>query len=128
MFANTQMMGMDIGFPDVCLTPPLMVPIPYPNFGLGPLAVPAAYNVFMMFAPAHNMFSTTVMTFGDIPGVVGVTTGTVMMTSRRLTASFTVITGGAPLTKMTSFGLQNNWNCPGVRLVPSQFTVISLSP
>ena len=21
MFANTQMMGMDIGFPDVCLTP-----------------------------------------------------------------------------------------------------------
>lgn len=128
MFANTQMFGIDIGFPDVCLTPPLMVPIPYPNFALGPLAVPAAYNVLMFFAPSHNMFSTTVCSFGDIPGVVGVTTGTVMMTARRLTAAFTIIVGGAPLTRMTSFGLQNNWNCPGLRLVPSQVTVLALSP
>ena len=29
MFANTQMMGMDLAFPDVCLTPtPAPVPIP----------------------------------------------------------------------------------------------------
>jgi hypothetical protein len=33
MFANTQMLGMDIGFPDVTLapTPTAPVPIPYPN-------------------------------------------------------------------------------------------------
>ena len=31
MFANTQMMGMDMGFPDVCLTPPVPAPVPYPN-------------------------------------------------------------------------------------------------
>ena len=38
MFANSQMMGMDTGFPDVCLTPappsPAPVPIPYPNTGM----------------------------------------------------------------------------------------------
>ncbi|MCA9621991.1 MAG: DUF4150 domain-containing protein, partial [Myxococcales bacterium] len=46
MFANTQMMGIDIGFPDVCLTPtPAPVPIPYPNIAMGPMGVPAAYNI-----------------------------------------------------------------------------------
>ena len=44
MFANSQMMGMDLGFPDVCLTPPVPVPVPYPNIAMGPMGVPAAYN------------------------------------------------------------------------------------
>jgi len=48
MFANTQMMGLDLGFPDVCLTPtPAPVPIPYPNLALGPMTVPAVYNVIL---------------------------------------------------------------------------------
>jgi hypothetical protein len=77
MFANTQMMGIDIGFPDVCLTPtPAPVPIPYPNIALGPMTVPAVYNVLMSCAPAHNLFSTVVMTNGDNPGVaMGVASG-----------------------------------------------------
>jgi len=130
MFANTQMMGMDLGFPDVCLTPtPVPVPIPYPNIGLGPMTVPAVYNVLMFCAPAHNMFSTVVMTLGDTPGIaLGVASGMVMGPSRRLTAAFTVICGGAPLTRMTSLGIQNSTNCPGIRIVPSQPTVLVLSP
>lgn len=129
MFANTQMMGIDIGFPDVCLTPPVAAPIPYPNFGMGPMAVPAAYNILLFFTPAHNMFSTVPITLGDQPGVMlGVASGLVMGPSRRLTAAFTCITGYAPLTRMTSFGLQNNTNCPGIRLVPSQPKVICLMP
>src|ERR1700678_1578693 len=110
MFANTQMSGVDLGFPDVCLTPmaPAPVPVPYPNIGLGPMAVPAAYNVLMSCAPAHNLFSTVVMTNGDNAGVaMGVASGTVMGPSRRLTGAFTVIVGGAPITRLTSFGLQN---------------------
>ena len=35
MFANTQMGGVDTGFPDVCLTPIIVpVPIPYPNISM----------------------------------------------------------------------------------------------
>ncbi len=97
MFANTQMMGVDLGFPDVCMTPPAAIPILYPNVALGPMTVPAVYNVLMFCAPAHNMFSTVVMTNGDNTGVMlGVASGMVMGPSRRLTAAFTCIVGGAP--------------------------------
>jgi hypothetical protein len=129
MFANTQMMGVDIGFPDVCMTPPAAIPIPYPNIALGPMTVPAVYNVLMFCAPAHNMFSTVVMTNGDNTGVMlGVASGMVMGPSRRLTAAFTCIVGGAPLTRLTSMGIQNSTNCPGIRLVPSQPNVLVLAP
>jgi len=122
-------MGVDLGFPDVCMTPPAAVPIPYPNIALGPMTVPAVYNVLMFCAPAHNMFSTVVMTNGDNTGVMlGVASGMVMGPSRRLTAAFTCIVGGAPLTRLTSMGIQNSTNCPGIRLVPSQPTVLVLAP
>ncbi len=129
MFANTQMMGVDFAFPDVCLTPmPAPVPIPYPNIGLGPMAVPAVYNVLMSCAPAHNLFSTIVMTNGDNPGVaLGVASGMVMGPSRRLTGAFTVIVGGAPIQRLTSMGIQNSTNAPGMRIVPSQVQVLVLS-
>lgn len=130
MFANSQMMGMDIGFPDVCLTPmPLPVPIPYPNFGLGPLALLFSPKVLWMCMPAHNMATTIVLTFGDLPGVMlGIASGMIMGPARHLTASFTVLVTGLPGTKMTSIALQNLTNCPGMRLVPSQPKVLLLAP
>ena len=133
MFANTQMMGVDLGFPDVCLTPappaPAPVPIPYPNIALGPTAVPAAYNVLFMGTPAHNLSSTAVLTNGDNPGIAtGVASGSVMGPSRHLTGSFTTLVGGMPATRVTSVSLQNRTNCPGVRIVPSQVKVIVLAP
>ncbi|MEJ2040845.1 MAG: DUF4150 domain-containing protein [Desulfosarcinaceae bacterium] len=81
MFANTQMMGMDTGFPDVCLTPappsPAPVPIPYPNIAMGPMGVPAAYTTLFMGTPAHNMSTSIPMTNGDNVGVaMGVASGT----------------------------------------------------
>jgi hypothetical protein len=130
MFANTQMMGMDIGFPDVCLTPtPIPVPIPYPNIAAGPMGVPAAYNVLFMAAPAHNMATTIPLTNGDNAGVaMGVASGLVMGPSRHLTASFTCLVDGVPATKMSSMSLQNSTNCPGCRVVPSQVKVLLLAP
>ena len=130
MFANTQMMGMDMGFPDVCLTPaPAPVPVPYPNITAGPMGVPAAYNILFMCAPAHNMGTTIPMTNGDNAGVsMGVASGTVMGPSRHLTGSFTTLVGGMPATRLTSAALQNSTNCPGVRLVPSQVKVLILAP
>jgi Toxin PAAR-like domain len=133
MFANTQMMGTDMGFPDVCLTPappsPAPVPIPYPNIAMGPTAIPSQVKVLIMCMPAHNMATTIPMTNGDNVGVAtGVASGTVMGPSRHLTAAFTVLIGGMPATRMTSVSLQNSTNCPGVRLVPSQPKVLLLAP
>ena len=130
MFANTQMMGMDMGFPDVCLTPtPAPVPIPYPNIAMGPMGVGAAYNVLYMCTPAHNMTTTVPLTNGDNVGVnMGVASGTVMGPSRHLTAAFTVLVMGIPATRLTSMSLQNSTNCPGMRIVPSQVKVLLLSP
>jgi hypothetical protein len=130
MFANTQMMGTDIGFPDVCLTPtPVPVPIPYPNIALGPMAVPNVPTVLINCMPAHNMGTVIPMTNGDNAGVnMGVASGTVMGPRRHLTASFTVLVMGMPATKLTSVSLSNSTNCPGARLVPSQVTVLLLAP
>ncbi len=131
MFANTQMMGMDLGFPDVCLTPagPAVVPIPYPNIAMGPTAIPSQFQVMIMAMPAHNMATTTPLTNGDNAGVaMGVASGTVMGPSRHLTAAFTVLFDGMPATRLTSMSLQNSTNAPGVRLVPSQPTVLLLAP
>ena len=129
MFANSQMMGMDLGFPDVCLTPPVPVPVPYPNIAMGPMGVPAAYNVLFMCTPAHNLSTTVVMTNGDNAGLMtGVASGTVMGPSRHVTAAFTVLVLGMPATRLTSIAIQNSTNCPGVRIVPSQVKVVLLEP
>lgn len=132
MFANTQLMGMDTGFPDVCNTPTPAgpVPIPYPNVAMGPMGVPAAYNVLFTCAPAHNMLTTIPLTNGDNAGVVlGIASPTVMGPARHTTASFTTFAGFAPATRLTSMALHNGTNCPlGARIVPSQPKVIILAP
>jgi hypothetical protein len=131
MFANSQMMGTDIGFPDVCLTPgPLApVPVPYPNIAAGPMAVNPVPHVLFTGAPAHNLATVIPMTNGDNAGVAhGVASGTVMGPSRHLTGAFTVLVGGMPATRVTSTSLQNSTNCPGSRVVPSQTKVVILAP
>ncbi|WP_395700748.1 DUF4150 domain-containing protein [Aquabacterium sp.] len=130
MFANCQLMGTDMGFPDVCLTPtPVPTPIPYPNIAMGPMAVPNNPTVLFMMGPAHNLATTIPMTNGDNAGVnMGVASGTVMGPSRHLTGAFTVLINGAPATRMTSMSLQNSTNCPGVRIVPSQTLILMLAP
>jgi len=69
--ASNKGVGMNIGFPDVCLTPvgPVVVPIPYPNFALNVLAVPFSPVVKVTMMPALNMSSKIPMTMGDEPGV-----------------------------------------------------------
>ena len=131
MFANTQMMGMDMAMPDVCLTPagPAVVPVPYPNIAMGATAIPSQTNVLIMAMPAHNLATIIPMTNGDNAGVMmGVASGTVMGPSRHLTGSFSVLLGGMPATRLTSMSLQNSTNAPGCRLVPSQSIVLLLAP
>jgi len=133
MFANCQLMGQDLGFPDVCLTPappaPAPIPIPYPNIAMGPMAIPNVPTVLIMGAPAHNMGTQIPMTNGDNAGLAtGVASGTVMGPSKHLTGAFTVLIQGMPATRLTSMSLQNSTNAPGCRIVPSQTVVVLLAP
>lgn len=131
MFANSQMMGTDTGFPDVCLTPSPAgpVPVPYPNVGMGPTATGAVYHILFMCTPAHNMKTQIPLTNGDNAGVsTGVASGSVMGPSRHVTAAFTVLVGGIPATRLTSVAIQNRTNCPGARIAPSQTRVLLLAP
>ena len=133
MFANTQMMGTDMGFPDVCLTPappsPSPIPIPYPNIGMGPMAIPNVPTILIMGMPVHNLGTTIPMSNGDNPGVMlGVASGTVMGPCRHVLGANTVLYLGMPATRLTSVSIQNSTNCPGVRAVPSQTMVLVLAP
>ncbi len=128
MFSTTQMMGLDLGFPDVCKIPP-MIPVPFPNLAMPEMAVGAAYNILNVCAPAHTLATTIPLTQGDDPGVLGgLISETDMGPSRRLTAAFTILLDGMPATRLTSIGIQNLINCPGITLVPSQLTVLYLAP
>ena len=133
MFGNSQMGGVDFGFPDVCLTQPPApgppVPVPYPDIGAGPMGAPPATKIMFMCAPSHNMGTKIGQTNGDNAGVAtGVASGTVMGPSRSLTGAFSVLLLGKPATRLTSVTLQNSTNVPGARIVPSQTKVLLLAP
>jgi hypothetical protein len=135
MFANTQMGGLNMGFPDVCLTPvpspagPIPTPLPYPNISEGMMGVPAVYNVLFGGTPAHNLSTVVPLSNGDNTGAMGgVASGTMMGPTRTLTGAFTVLVGGMPASRMTSVTLQNTTNCPGIQTVPSQVAVLLLAP
>lgn len=130
MFANTQMGGMNLAFPDVCKTPPAAVPLPYPNMAVGPMGVPPVGKVLFSCAPAHNMATTYPMTFGDEPGLMlGLVTQTIKCAARHTTGAFTVILCGLPATRLTSASMGNVVNSPpGARIAPSQVKVLLLAP
>lgn len=132
VFCNTQMMGMNFAFPDVCLTPvpPVIVPIPYPNISMNPTAMPFVPNVFYSCGPAQNMIRSVVPSMGDNTGVnLGVASGMEMGPTRNLMGSFTILVGGAPQTKMLDVTGQNGMspNAVGATLVPSQVRVLNLA-
>lgn len=132
MFASTQMGGMNLGFPDVCLTPAPPappVPLPYPNTSMGPTTAPFCPNILFVAAPAHNLTHPVVVSLGDTTGAIGgVASGTCMQSTRPMTGAFTCLLSGAPATRMTTINIQNSTNAPGMRIVPSQPKILILSP
>ncbi len=128
MFGNSQMGGVNIGFPDICKTPP-MIPIPYPNFSFGPTGFPPAFKIFWMCTPSHNILTMPMFSIGDTPGIfMGLISQTVMAPTRHIIGAFTMLLMGLPATRMTTINIQNLLNSPGMTIVPSQFKVIILKP
>jgi len=120
-------MGMDLAFPDICKTPPALLPIPYPNFAIGPMAIPNVWNTLLMMMPAHNLLTTIPMTNGDNAGLaLGLVSQTVMSQARRVTCVPNVLFGCIPATRLTCLTIQNTINTMGIRAVPSQLKVVLL--
>jgi carboxyl-terminal processing protease len=74
MPASNNGVGQNIGFPDVCLTPPPPpvgpIPVPYPNNALNAMSSVFSPNIYTGFMPALNMASIKPMTIGDNSGVL----------------------------------------------------------
>ena len=132
MFALSMGVGMDMGFPDVCLTPvPAPTPIPYPNMAMSASTMPMAFTVLTECTPTLNMMSKGLVSMGDQTGVaMGVASHLVGGQTSYMVGCFTIIMGGAPAQRLTSVTGQNCMgvmpNGPGVCLVPSQVTLLTL--
>ncbi|WDE08066.1 DUF4150 domain-containing protein [Thalassomonas viridans] len=132
MFANTQMMAIDLGFPDVCKTivGPAVVPIPYPNIGMTSTAIPNIFNMFTVAMPDHNLMTTVPLSNGDEAGIaMGVVSNMIIGPVRHLFGSVKVFKSVMPATKMLSPTGQNGMalNVPGMTLSPCQVKVMILS-
>ncbi len=133
MFAQCQLGGQAMGFPDVCLTPappaPSPIPLPYPNIAMGNMAIPNVTQVLIMGGPAHNIQTVVPLSSGDEPGVAGgVVSHLIKGPLRIMTGAFTVLVFGAPLARMTSVTMHNKDNaCPGAFIAPAQTAVIVLA-
>jgi carboxyl-terminal processing protease len=117
--------GQNICAPDVCLTPPVPVPVPYVNVGLHAVAV--MHSVTVMFGGmfALNLGSTLAVTMGDEPGVVGgVISGTIKGTGYFITGSPIVMIDGLPAIRVTSVATGNMHNAWGSVVTPGIPTVL----
>ncbi|MFW5501448.1 MULTISPECIES: DUF4150 domain-containing protein [unclassified Maridesulfovibrio] len=133
MFALTMGAGMDMGFPDVCLTPagPVPVPVPYPNIAESATSAPAAYNVLCDCMPTLNQVSLGLVSEGDEPGVeMGVVSHLESGQTEYIVGCITILADGIPVQRLTSVTGQNCLavlpNAPGICAVPSQVTVLTL--
>ncbi|MDR0827005.1 MAG: DUF4150 domain-containing protein [Desulfovibrio sp.] len=133
MFMLSMGAGMDMAFPDVCLTPagPATVPVPYPNTAMSAATLPMAVNVLAECTPALNMMSKGLVSLGDQPGVLLGAVSHIMsgQTSYNV-GCFTIMVGGAPAQRLTSVTGQNCMavlpNSVGMTIVPSEVAVLAL--
>lgn len=126
MFGLTREGGMAFAFPDVCLTPTPVgpVPVPYPNTAEMPMAEPGASRVYFVGVNALNKACTVPLTEGDTTGVDGgVASGTMMEQNKFVGSSEKVFIEGSPAVRLFDATTQNNQNCEGAVLEPSQVIV-----
>lgn len=132
MFMLTMGAGMDLGFPDVCLTPAALgAPIPYPDIAMTATSAPAAYNVLVDCMPVINQLSTGLLSFGDEAGTAGgVVSHLIDGQTEYFVGCATILVDGVPAQRLTSVTGQNCLaklpNAPGMCLCPSQVTVLTL--
>lgn len=122
--ASNKGSGMNMGFPDVCLTPaaPSPVPIPYPNMANHAMASPFCSTILLSMMPALNTSSQIPLTSGDDAG----TANPLFKQSGAFTqGSSKVMLQGSPAITLTcqTTGNNNN-NSVGIVSVPSSTNVM----
>ena len=134
MFQLTMNNAMNMGLPDVCLTPTPAgpIPIPYPNISLTSTTLPptTAMTILVDGTPALNLLSEIPLSNGDEAGVnLGVVSGMIMGPTQYIMGSETLFLEGVPAVKLTSETGQNGemMNAPGVCITPSQLIMLVLS-
>ena len=136
VFATTQMGGLNMAFPDVCLTPipspagPIPTPMPYPNMAVPMTAIPSQVKVLTLAMPNHNMMTITPMSNGDNGGLMmNPLSGMVMGPQRQLLGSVKTFIGGMPANKMLGLSGQNGMmpGAFGATLAPSQVKLMILA-
>lgn len=133
MFALTMGPGMDMAFPDVCLTPTPVgpVPIPYPDVAMSATCEPVCENILFECTPAVNQASIGTVSVGDEPGVAGgVVSHDESGEALYILGCITIFAEGIPQQRLTSITGQNAMgvlpNAPGACIVPSQVSVLTL--
>jgi len=137
MYLSTNMAGMTMAFPNVCLTPappaPNPVPIPYPSIGqcATAMAPTCALRVKVLNKNVMTVKSKVMRTQGDEAGVGGgVTSGMFGGPCGRTQSSMKVNVEGSPAVRCLDMIGSNGAspNAPsGYQLVPSQTVVIVMS-
>ena len=132
MFQLTMNNGMNLAFPDACVTPGVPAPVPYPNISMTSTALPptTAMTVLVGGTPSLNMMSEIPLSNGDEAGVnLGVVSGMIMGPTSYVMGSEVLMIEGVPSVKLTSETGQNgeSMNTEGVCIVPSQEVMIVLS-
>lgn len=124
-----QMPVENISIPDVCITQPPgpvpPIPIVYPNSANEALGFPAVNYVLVGGAPAHNISSVVSLSTGDLPGIMGVASGTVLGPATTMGGSPKLLLGYLPAKRVSSWGMSNGINCPFVALIPNQIKVFT---
>lgn len=127
MFANIIAIVINLAFPDVCLTPPFGIPVPYPNITISFMHIPSQFRVIIGGGLAENLLTQGTVSLGDFPGVMlGVASGMVAGPDRPILGSFKTLFGVAFATRLTSLHLQNLTNTVGVSISPAQIRVMVL--
>lgn len=132
MYMLTMGAGMNMGFPDVCLTPGVPpVPVPYPDTQFTATSAPATYNFLIDAMPGLNLMSKGLVSVGDEAGtLLGVVSHMISGEALYIVGCETFFVDGAPAQRLTSVTGQNCMgelpNTPGSCITPSQVTVLTL--
>jgi carboxyl-terminal processing protease len=110
--------GMNLGSPDVCMSP--QPPVPYTNIALNAQAVNFCANILLSMLPSFNIATKIPVTQGDDPGVGGPGPKRV---GEFVTGSPKVFFNMLPAIRVTSQTTGNAKNVGGTAAVPSATNV-----
>jgi len=117
--------GANVHAPDVCLTPPVPVPVPYMNAAFNVTAVAFVPHVFVCGLNAHNLGTILATSIGDEAGVAH---WTIMGWSKYIVGNPIVNVGMLPGENLTCASIGNKGNAgSGMCAVPSAVNVLYTS-